>query len=200
MFREYWNKTYLKYNNNQYDNYLDKYLNNIKEPILDLGSGLGNDTLYLIEKGLNVISIDYSNVSIYKIKKNIKKAKTRVLDITKNLPYYTSSINTIIADLSLHYFNKKETIKILVELKRILKKNGILIARVNSVDDINYGALKGIKKEDNYYYINGYNKRFFDDSDIEKYFKIIGEVKYNKTTMLRYDSPKEVYEIVVKKD
>lgn len=200
MFKDYWNKTHLKYNNNQYDNYLDKYLNNIKEPILDLGSGLGNDTLYLIEKGFNVISVDYSNVSIYKIKKNIKNSKTRVLDITKHLPYYTASINTIIADLSLHYFNKKETIKILVELKRILKKNGILIARVNSVDDINYGALKGIQKEDNYYYINGYNKRFFDDSDIEKYFKIIGEVKYNKTTMLRYDLPKEVYEIIVKKD
>jgi len=33
------------------------------------------------------------------------------------------------------------------EIKRVLKCNGYLIARVNSVNDINYGARSGDEKE-----------------------------------------------------
>ena len=48
------------------------------------------------------------------------------------------SIEVIIADLSLHYFNDETTKNIVKEIKRVLKCNGYLIARVNSVNDSNF--------------------------------------------------------------
>lgn len=41
------------------------------------------------------------------------------------------------------------------EIKRILTPNGYLIARVNSVDDINYGAGQGEKLEENFFFCRG---------------------------------------------
>lgn len=51
------------------------------------------------------------------------------------LPFKDNSINVIVADLSLHYFNSTTTKYILNEIYRALKDNGYLIARVNSAND-----------------------------------------------------------------
>ena len=86
------------------------------------------------------------------------------------------------------------------EIKRVLKQGGYLIARVNSIDDTNYGAKQGIKIENNYYFVDGYNKRFFDEEDIYKFFRTLGKVQTTKQTLKRYSKPKEVFEIVVRNE
>lgn len=203
-FKEYWNKTHQKYLNDKiiYDNWLDNYLNIInkcKTEILDLGCGLGNDSLYLTEKGFNVIACDYSTIAVEKVQQEIPNVITKLLDISKPLPFNDNCFDIIIADLSLHYFDEKTTILIMQEIKRILSPNGHLLARVNAINDINYGALQGKKLEDNFYFVDGYNKRFFDLNDAKKYFSIIGKTNIKNTTMLRYAKPKQVIEIDVKK-
>ena len=85
------------------------------------------------------------------------------------------------------------------EIKRILTPNGYLIARVNSVEDINHGAGQGKKLEENFYYVEGYNKRFFTIQDAVKFFSIIGDTKVKEADMLRYSKPKKVFEILVQK-
>lgn len=59
------------------------------------------------------------------------------------MPFSDDSFELIIADLSLYYFKELDTIKILKEIRRILASGGHLIFRVNSVNDVNYGAGKG---------------------------------------------------------
>ena len=87
------------------------------------------------------------------------------------------------------------------ELKRILKSGGTILARVNSVNDNNYGAGKGEMLEHNYYYVTGYNKRFFDEEDIKKFFSIIGDVSYSEKVITRFGKNKKLFEIkVTKKD
>lgn len=81
------------------------------------------------------------------------------------------------------------------EVKRVLTAHGILLARVNSINDINYGAGLGEKIEDNYYYVDGYNKRFFTLEDAQRFFSIVGEVTVTSAQMLRYSKPKELLEI-----
>lgn len=201
-FEDYWNDTHQKYGNGKpiYDNWLDKYLElfgDLKSPILDLGSGTGNDTLFLTERGYKVVACDYSQKALDIIKHFIPTAQPELVDISKQLPFNDNEFEVIIADLSLHYFDNDTTIKIMKEIKRILKKDGYLFARVNSVNDINHGAGQGHQLEENYYFVDGYKKRFFDLKDVNKYFSIIGNVEAKETDMLRYQKPKKVIEIKV---
>lgn len=190
-----------------YDNWLDDYYDILTEnkntEILDLGCGIGADTLYLIERGFNVLSCDFSNEALKSISKNIPNSRTKYLDMLETFPFADESYSLIIADLSLHYFDNDTTIQIMSEIKRILKENGILLARVASVNDFNFGAGIGEQLEKNFYFEGDYTKRFFDQVDVNKYFGIIGEVKSFETSMIRneeeYSKPKMLYQIKVTK-
>ena len=190
-----------------YDNWLDDYkdiLNKNKNfEILDLGCGIGADTLYLIERGFKVLSCDFSLEALENIKKNISNSQTQYLDMIETFPLASESYALIIADLSLHYFDNETTIHIMSEIKRILKNNGILLARVASVKDFNFGAGIGEQLEKNFYFEGDYTKRFFDSEDVNKYFSIIGKVEFSETTMIRneeeYSKPKILYQIKVQK-
>lgn len=191
-----------------YDNWLDDYqdlLNQNKNTvILDLGCGIGADTLYLIERGFKVLSCDFSESALASIQKYIPQSETTYLNMLEDFPFNDESFSIIIADLSLHYFNNDTTIHIMKEIKRILKNNGVLLARVASVNDTNFGAGIGLKLEKNFYFEGDYTKRFFDTYDIQKYFSIIGEVKAHETSMMRdeeeYSKPKVLYQIKVTKE
>lgn len=201
-FEEYWNESHKKYGGAQpkFDNWLDKYLNRIEAttlPILDLGCGTGNDSLYLTLHNKKVIACDYSSVALDDVKKFVPNSVTLQIDFSKGLPFNDNSFDIIVADLSLHYFDSNTTINIMKEVKRVLTAHGILLARVNSLNDINYGAGLGEKIEDNYYYVDGYNKRFFTLEDAQKFFSIVGEVTVTSAQMLRYSKPKELLEISV---
>ena len=203
-FKDYWNEVHKQYSSDKitYDNYLDDYkdiLNSCKTKVLDLGCGAGNNSLYLLKHGFKVVGVDYSDVALKIVNDKLKDVETILTDISNPLPFEDNSFDLVIADLSLHYFNKETTKQIMKEIKRILTENGYLIARVNSIDDLNYGAMQGKKIEDNYYYVNGYNKRFFSKEDCLYYFSIIGEVKVKEASMLRYSKPKKVLEVLVKK-
>ena len=203
-FKNYWNDVYSYRKDAEiiYDNWLDKYLplfKNCQTKILDLGCGAGNDTLYLLEKGFKVISCDYAENALENLKRNIPQVETLKLDMTQILPFYDEVFDIIIADLSLHYFDDSTTKRIMLEIKRILKNDGHLLARVNSIKDINHGANQGKELEKHYFYVEGYNKRFFDLKDAEYYFSKIGTVSAIETQMLRYEKPKEVIEINTKK-
>ena len=121
------------------------------------------------------------------------------VDLQNKLPFPDNFFSVIIADLCLHYFTEKKTKEIMHEIKRILKTNGVLLARVNSTQDTNYGAGQGQKIEDSYYFFEGINKRFFDIQEAEKFFGIIGETQVKETDMLRYSNPKKVIEICSQK-
>ena len=184
-----------------YDLWLDEYIDLFDEDkeILDLGCGIGADTLYLLEKGYKVLSTDFSNEALQSIKNNIPNSKTMYLDMRDNFPFEENSYSIIVADLSLHYFDNETTIHIMNEIKRILSNNGILLARVASVNDFNFGAGEGEELEKNYYFEGAYTKRFFDLEDVNKYFGIIGNVEAKETEMIRneeeYSKPKRLYVI-----
>lgn len=190
-----------------YDLWLDEYKDileqNKDKEILDLGCGIGADTLYLLERGYNVLSCDFSNEALKSIQDNIPNSKTLYLDMMKDFPVQDNTYSLIIADLSLHYFDNETTIHIMKEIKRILKKGGILLSRVASVNDFNFGAGVGEQLEKNYYFEGDYTKRFFDFEDVNKYFGIIGCVEAEETEMTRneeeYSKAKILYKVKVEK-
>ncbi len=79
-FTDYWLEIHEKYSKNipTYNDWLDKYsklFKNTKTKILDLGCGLSNDALYLVEKGCKVVTCDCSEVAIKSINKHIPQAE-----------------------------------------------------------------------------------------------------------------------------
>lgn len=190
-----------------YDLWLEDYVDildsNRNEMILDLGCGIGANTRYLLEKGYSVLSCDFSLEALKNIEMYFPTSKVKYLNMLETFPFADEAFSLAIADLSLHYFNHKDTVDILREIKRILKKDGILLARVASVRDYHFGAGKGKALEKNFYFEGDYEKRFFDEEDVKKYFEIIGDVTYEEKTMLRdeeeYQKPKILYQIRVKR-
>ena len=190
-----------------YDLWLDEYKDILKKnkdnEILDLGCGIGADTLYLIERGYNVLSCDFSKEALKCVEDNIPNSKTMYLNMLEKFPIDNDTYSLIIADLSLQYFNNKDSIHIMNEIKRILKTDGILLARVASVNDFNFGAGVGEELEKNFYFEGDYTKRFFDLEDVNRYFGIIGSVEAEETSMTRdeeeYSKPKILYKVKVMK-
>lgn len=205
LYKEFWNECHKKFikkrENIVHDNWLEEFneiIEKSSKPIIDLGCGNGHNTLYLIEKGKQTISVDYSDFAIEKIKENIPKTKAVLFDMTEEFPFEDNSAEIIIADLSLHYFSKEITQRIIKEIQRVLVPNGHLLFRVNSVNDINHGALQGEKIEENFYFIKSITKRFFDDKSIKKFFEG-WEVEYlNEEKMDRYQNNKTLWKCCVK--
>lgn len=201
------NRSKKRRNVQVYDLWLDEYSdileNNKDNEILDLGCGTGADTLYLIERGYKVLSCDFSKEALKSVKDNIPNSKVKYLNMMEKFPIDDNAYSLVIADLSLHYFDNNTTIHIMNEIKRILKNNGILLSRVASINDFNFGAGVGEKLEKNYYFEGAYTKRFFDIEDINRYFGIVGTVELRETSMIRdeeeYSKPKRLYQLKIKK-
>ena len=186
-----------------YDKWLDRYVNYIKNskmPIVDLGCGIGNDTLYLKKLGKDVISVDFSDEALKVVKSNIPNAQTLRMDFEKEWLLKKESADLIIANLSLHYFDEKTTFRILNSIKKTLVDNGILIVRVNSIDDDNYGADSMSEIEHHFYNALDLKKRFFDKDDIMYFFRDFDIISCKKElfSTLIHKKGKSVWECVLK--
>ncbi len=202
--RNHWENVFEKLERNEIkqDDWLEMFneeIDKCKTPIIDLGCGSGNDSLYLINRGKTVIACDYSKNAIEKIKKNIPEIKrTENFDMREGLPFEDDYTDLIIADLSLHYFSKKVTFDILGEIRRVLKPEGLLLFRVNSTKDTNYVPSERIEVEHNFYETSVGYKRFFDEEDINRFFEMWDKVYINEETMGRYGHEKILWKGAVK--
>ena len=152
------------------DNRIIDLLERCNSPILDLGCGIGIDTLHLVENGHQVVACDFSKEALDKVKQNIPEASTLKFNMKESIPFNDETFEFIIANKSIHYFSKQETISIIKDLHRILKPGGVFAFVVNSTKDSNFGAGQGEKIEENFYEVRGTTKRFFDKEALETFF------------------------------
>lgn len=206
-FLNVWNNSHKKHFHGEiiYDEWLDKepfksVINNSNGQFLDLGCGQGNNTLFLIEKNKNVLSADLSDVALKIVKENITNSKVVQIDMSKKLEFKDNQFDVIISDFSLQYFNEKTTFNIINELKRVLRKDGYLILRLSSTNDVNYGAMLGDKLEKNFYFIEKRNKRYYNEEDIRYFFNqwdICFLEEYTKK-LKRYQYERSFFEVLVR--
>ena len=200
MGERYWEEFYLSVPEIKTDMWLEKYkfLIKARTHVLDLGCGNGTNEKYLEKIGIFPEACDISNNAIKMVNKSYPMCKTKVVDMSKNLPYEDEKFEIIIADLSLHYFDSKTTIKISKELKRVLTNRGFVIGRVNSKRDIQedepYEEI-----EENYYNENGCFRRYFSRESIARYFEEFDVLVNRETATSKYGQRKHVIEFLLQK-
>lgn len=114
--------------------------------VLDLGCGSGRHTVYLAKHGFEVYGIDIAQKGI-KITKNwLKegklKAKLKVGDIYKKLPFLDDFFDALISTQALHHNKIGNIRKLIKEIERILKPGGLIFITVSK-----RGPIKDIPKE-----------------------------------------------------
>ena len=94
--------------------------------LLDVGCGTGNVLMKLdTNEDVSLYGLDISEKMIETAKKNLgNKAELKVGD-SEYMPWEDHSFDVIVCNASFHHYPNPE--KVLLEIKRVLKSNGILI-------------------------------------------------------------------------
>ncbi len=132
--------------------------------MLDLGCGNGDDSLELARMGVSVIAFDQSLVSLLNARNRAPDIRIVRGDMRNRLPFDDQSFDLVVASLSIHYFDWKQTERIASEVCRVLKSDGWFVCRVNRVGDVNFSYGEGDEVEPEYFEVRpGHRKRFFSE-------------------------------------
>ena len=161
--------------------------NGIKN-IIELGAGLGRDTLFFAKNFINVVALDYSRESIKSITKKSKKLnlsdfiKTEVFDVREKFPFEDNSIDACYSHmLYCMALSNNDLENLNNEICRILKPGGINIYTVRNVEDGDYK--NGIHIGEDLYENDGFIVHFFSEDKVKKLskgFKLIDVEKFEE--------------------
>ena len=145
--------------------------NNINT-IIELGAGLGRDSIYFSINNLSVTSLDYSQSGINIINKKINKdklknIKTKVFDIRQKLPFEDNSIDGCFSHmLYCMALSNQNLFNLNKEICRILKPDGLNIYTVRNEHDGDYK--NGIHRGEDMYENDGFIVHFFNKTKINQ--------------------------------
>ena len=174
--------------------------NNINT-IIELGAGLGRDSIYFSINNLSVTSLDYSQSGINIINKKINKdklknIKTKVFDIRQKLPFEDNSIDGCFSHmLYCMALSNQNLFNLNKEICRILKPDGLNIYTVRNEHDGDYK--NGIHRGEDMYENYGFIVHFFNKTKINQLtdgFKNIKIESFEEGTF-----PRKLYFVVNKK-
>jgi len=92
----------------------------------------------------------------------------------------------------------EETVPIVDRVRLALRPGGVLLCRLNSTEDRNFGADGYEEIEPGYFLVNGQPKRFFDEGAVPRLFDggwNVVALEYITTD--KYEKPKAAWEIVL---
>ena len=141
--------------------------------IVELGAGLGRDTIFFAQNSIQVEALDYSQKAIEIISNKSKKLnlsqfiKTKVCDVRERLPFDNSSIDGCFSHMlycmALSNYDLENLNK---EILRILKPRGINIYTVRHTDDGDYK--NGTHIGEDLYENDGFIVHFFSEKKNKK--------------------------------
>ena len=178
------------------------FKNNKANKIVELGAGLGRDSIYFSKHSIHVEALDYSQSGIKNINQKIKQnnlsnlINTKIFDVRKKLPFKNNSIEGVYSHMlycmalttsDLESLNK--------EIHRILKPGGINIYTVRHTNDGDYK--KGIHRGEDMYENDGFIVHFFSKNKINSLLD--GFINLEITSFEEGSFPRKLYFVVNKK-
>jgi len=189
----------------QHDPWLSRWLPLIAErampdSVLEIGCGTGEDTETLALAGLSVVALDVSEQAVAEARARAPGAAIFCQSVFDPFPL-SGRTGAIIASLSLHYFPWAETKALVARMHEALRPKGILVSRLNSTEDHNYGASGHPEIEKHYYLVDGKPKRFFDREAVDALFGTgWTQLSVVHAYTAKYERPKALWEVVVERD
>lgn len=134
--------------------------------LLDLGCGAGRHCIYLSKNGFDVVGVDVSR-SALKLAKE-RASEENLKDITfveatmTNIPFDDRRFDAVLSVSVIHHALKRDIKTTISEIHRILKKRGIFLANLTSMDDPRYGAGEKVEA-DTFRTLEAYEERRFEE-------------------------------------
>lgn len=156
--------------------------------ILDLGCGLGVNSIYLAQKGFQICAADicekYTNIVENKAEKvELKNIECMIFDM-KELPFNDKSFDGIICISTLSHGTFDDIRNYINEIYRVLKLKGMLITDILSIEDDSFGIGEQIEKNT---FIGGRDgeenipHHYTNEEEMRELFSRFSEVVVNKS-------------------
>lgn len=147
--------------------------------VLDIGCGQGKETIYLANKGFDVVALDSSSVAIDQIKEIIKKNKLKnIRAVNSDIIDFEIKKNAydLILCFNVLYFLEKSTARRIVKkIQEGMKKGGIIAMSLFTVHDTFYNE----QKKHRFYVETNEVRGLFENFEILDYFEgIINEPRH----------------------
>ena len=167
----------------------EKKINNI----IELGAGLGRDSIFFAKNNLKIQALDYSSSGIKIINHKIKKdnlsnyISTKLFDVREKLPFKDNSVDACYSHmLYCMALTIADLQKLNNEIHRILKPNGLNIYTVRHTNDGDYKNGKHIGED--LYENDGFIVHYFSEEKVNfllNGFKNITLEKFEEGTFPR---------------
>ena len=139
--------------------------------IIEIGAGLGRDTIFFGKNSIHTIALDYSPSGIEIINKKIKKENlskyisTKLFDVRQKLPFEDNSIEACYSHmLYCMALTTDDLQKLNNEIKRILKPGGINIYTVRHTNDGDFQS--GVHVGEDLYENDGFIVHYFSEEKV----------------------------------
>ena len=167
----------------------EKKINNI----IELGAGLGRDSIFFAKNNIKIQALDYSSSGIKIINHKIKKnnlsnyISTKLFDVREKLPFKDNSVDACYSHmLYCMALTTKDLEKLNNEIHRILKPNGLNIYTVRHTNDGDYKNGKHLGED--LYENDGFIVHYFSEEKVNSLlngFKNIALEKFEEGTFPR---------------
>ena len=167
----------------------EKKINNI----IELGAGLGRDSIFFAKNNIKIQALDYSSSGIEIINHKIKKdnlsnyISTKLFDVREKLPFKDNSVDACYSHmLYCMALTTKDLEKLNNEIHRILKPNGLNIYTVRHTNDGDYKNGNHIGED--LYENDGFIVHYFSEEKVNSLlngFKNIALEKFEEGTFPR---------------
>ena len=161
---------------------LDLFKENKINKIVELGAGLGRDTIFFAKNAIHVTAVDYSPSGLKVINDKAQKQNlsnhisTKLFDVRKKLPFEDNSIEACFSHMLYCMALTSDELKDLnSEICRILRPNGINIYTVRNTSDGDYK--NGIHRGEDLYENDGFIVHFFSKEKINSLLEGFQNIK-----------------------
>lgn len=156
--------------------YIESHSLTSGKQIIDLGCGIGRNSLYLLDQGYDVTAVDFATHALQKLEKTVASHPRRSalvvkqMDLSKKFPFEDNSFDLALDSVTTMTLTPADWKTFESELRRVVKPGGLFLSWVLSRDD---GVIQEHAPGQSTYTvdISGITDYYFTEKDLRALYK-----------------------------